>query len=84
MSEPIRWSEGGQIEYIDGRAFGSSERAGIVCLGDADKIKKLLTEGGLTGKPVIDEILEFDRQCLESAPQMPPQAPRYKKRRVKR
>ena len=45
MQKPISWSKCGQVCYIDGKAWGVTEKLQRICLGDEQDIKKQLAEG---------------------------------------
>lgn len=60
--QPVNWSPGGQICFIDSKAFSVNEQLRTICIGSRREIEKCIAEGASTGWPAIDRLLENDRR----------------------
>jgi len=59
------WSEGGQIQYLDGWAWGIDQELRPICLGREDDVKASLTNPKLKlNNPRIDQILGMEREII--------------------
>lgn len=55
--EKTHWSQGGQIFYCDGKAYGVSSKLKTIYIGDEVNIIKALEGKTSTDNPIIDKIL---------------------------
>lgn len=60
------WSEGGQIYYQDGAAWGVTEDLSTICLGPAELIYNALITGTRikSHNPAINQTIEMERRIL--------------------
>lgn len=63
------WSEGGQIFYCDGLAYGLSPKLRTICIGSEADILKAFKEHKSMGNPIIDNILTMDINNRGKSPQ---------------
>lgn len=82
MSEEHKnyWSEGGQIQFIDGYAWGIGLEFQTICLGTEADILKALEQNIKISPPVANEILLAELKCRnqKARSQRPPDAPKSK------
>ena len=60
MEDKVSWSKGGQILFLDKKAWGISPSLRTVCLGEQDKIVDALENHKPTGNKTIDNIFAMD------------------------
>jgi len=62
------WSEGGQIYFLDGAAWGVSEDLTTICLGPAELIYSALITGSMikSRNPAINQIIEMERRIINA------------------
>ena len=59
MYDKDRWSDGNQVYFLDGWAWGVNFNLVNICLGTEESIIKAMKEG--TDNPVLQNILTLDR-----------------------
>ena len=74
-----QWSEGGQVFYSEGWAWGVTSKGGRICLGTEEEIKEALAKHIRTGIPVVDNILIMEWNAMLE----PAEPPRARMRRSK-
>ena len=77
--QPIRWSEGGLIQFIDGNAYSLFPSGITVCIGSEEKIRKALENKTKTGNRQVNEILRKDIE-LAAVDKILPQATKSTRR----
>ncbi len=58
--QPARWSEGNQVLFLGGKAFGVSPHLKTICIGDEKDILTALEDKKSTGNDIIDNILTLE------------------------
>lgn len=70
------WSPGGQIYFINGKAFGTASDSRTIEIGSEKEILKCLKDNKATGNKIIDNILKTE---LENRGQV--EEPKIRRRR---
>lgn len=56
----VYWSPGGQICFINGKAFGTASDSRPIEIGSEEEILKCLKDNKTTGNKIIDKILKME------------------------
>lgn len=59
--KPISWSACGQVCYIDGKAYGLTDKLRRICLGEELEVKKKLAQG----KTALELVAETVSDALQ-------------------
>jgi len=54
------WSEGGQVYFTGGYAWGVSPKGRTICIGEEQEILNALRENKSTDNPIINNILTME------------------------
>lgn len=73
------WSPGGQIYFIDGKAFGTASDSRTIEIGSEEEILRCLKDNKTTGNKITDNILRVE---LDSRGQT--EEPKIRRRRKRR
>jgi len=60
MEDRVSWSKGGQILFLDKKAWGIAPSLRTVCLGEEDKIVDALENHKPTGNKTLENIFAMD------------------------
>ena len=54
------FSQGGQVQYIDGSAYGINQSGRPICLGKEDDLRKAIENNKTSNSPIINQILSME------------------------